>query len=109
MARGIIGADVDEFYNWYEGLVVVPAIVKIQDKFEEIRSGELMKYRRKKLKHISDDDFRIIEELTGQIMTKTLHNPIMYLRSLDPCDEKQRNAIRDNVRIIEELFRKGEV
>ncbi len=105
LARELIESDVDEFYSWYEGLVVVPAIVRIQDKFDEIRCRELERYRKKKLKHISDEDFKLIEDLTNQIMTKTLHNPIMFLRSFNASNEKDKKAIKDNVKIIEDLFR----
>jgi glutamyl-tRNA reductase len=105
LARQLIESDVDEFYLWYEGLVVVPAIIGIQDKFDEIRRGELEKYRKRKLKHLSDEDFKLIEDLTNQIMTKTLHNPIMFLRSFNAADEKDKETIRENVKIIEDLFR----
>ncbi len=109
LAKELIEADVDEFYKWYEGLFVVPVIVNIQQKFEEIRVNELIKYRRKRLKHLTEEDFNIIEDLTNQIMTKTLHNPIMYLRNLDAGNEKEKKSMKDNVRIVEDLFGKGAI
>ncbi len=105
LARQLIESDVDEFFAWYEGLVVVPAIVCIQEKFDEIRCRELGKYRKRKLKHLSDEDFKLIEDLTNQIMTKTLHNPIMFLRSFNAADDDEKKAIKENVKIIEDLFR----
>jgi glutamyl-tRNA reductase len=104
LARQIIESDVDEFYLWYEGLVVVPAIVSIQDRFDDIRCRELAKYRKRKLKHLSDEDFKLIEDLTNQIMTKTMHNPIMFLRSFNAADDKEKKAMKENMKIIEDLF-----
>ena len=106
LAQQLIEAEVDEFYNWLESLIIVPAIVTIQEKFEKIRKNELARYRRKKLKHFSEEDFQIIEDLTNQIMTKTLHNPIMYLRSFDVKNDKEKKVVMDNVKIVQELFKK---
>ncbi len=106
LAKILVQSDVDDFYNWYEGLVVVPTIISIQKQFEDIRLNELSRYRRKRLKHLSDEDFRIIEDLTNQIMKKTLHNPIMYLRSFESKSEAEKKAMIEHVKIIEELFRK---
>lgn len=104
LAKRLIELDTEEFYKWYEGLAVVPAIVNIQKKFDEIRRREVNKYRRRKLKHISDEDFCIIEELTAQIMAKTLHNPIMYLKGFTTRGEQERKAVKESIRIIEGLF-----
>jgi len=107
IAEEYINENVDEFFEWKDKLSVTPVITSIQNKFEEIRCMELERYRKKKLKHLSLEDFAIVEELTKQIMTKTLHNPIMNLK-------KQRlNADSGNIdveslkrktRFIEEIF-----
>ncbi|MDY6969742.1 MAG: NAD(P)-binding domain-containing protein, partial [Spirochaetota bacterium] len=108
LAKRLIEMDTDDFYKWYKGLSVVPAIIKIQDRFNEIRTHELNKYRRRKLKHITEEDFKIIEDLTNQIMTKTLHNPITYLKScLEQCNNKFDDEVDDILekkKIIEDLF-----
>jgi glutamyl-tRNA reductase len=106
IARNMIESDADEFYEWYEGLSIVPAIVRIQNRLDRIRRDELGRYRKKKLKHLTDDDFNIVEDLTKQIMTKTLHNPIMHLkkyRSSGKHDDTDR--ISEMARIIEDLFK----
>lgn len=106
LAEKLIESDVNEFFDWYEGLAIVPSIVRIQDKFDEIRKNELKKYRRKKMKHIKENDFILIEELTRQIMTKTLHNPITTLKQYQAVNGKEdkNESARDIARIIEELF-----
>ncbi len=107
IARQLIDADASGFIEWYEGLEIVPTIVKIQNKFDQIRKNEINKYRRRKLKHLSDDDFTLIEELTKQIMTKTLHNPIATLKKYKASGESERTekkSLREKTKIIEELF-----
>ncbi|TAL36598.1 MAG: glutamyl-tRNA reductase [Spirochaetes bacterium] len=107
-AKRLVEADADEFIRWYDGLALVPAIQKLQSAFDEIRVAELERYRRRRLKHLADEDFRIIEDLTRQIMTKTLHNPISTLKKhLDASRENgDAHDVRDTKRIIEELFEK---
>ena len=107
LAKRLIESDTEEFYEWYEGLAVVPIIVNIQNKFDEIRTNELDRYKRRKLKHLPEEDFKIIEELTNQIMKKTLHNPIMYLKSHQTSSKeegKKKESIREKIKIIEDLF-----
>lgn len=106
-AEKLIQADADDFLQWYEGLTAVPAIVKIQQKFDDIRRAELGKYRRRKLKHMSDEDFNVVEELTRQIMTKTLHNPIMYLKQYrkNGSGHVDNELAQETAKIIEELFK----
>ncbi len=107
LAREFIDANVKEFYEWHNELSVAPTIVSIQKQFDEIRTMELDRYRKKKMKHLSEDDFLLIEELTKQIMTKTLHNPIVNLKRHHRCshDEKEeREHLHRKTKFIEELF-----
>ncbi|HPQ53882.1 MAG TPA: glutamyl-tRNA reductase [Spirochaetota bacterium] len=108
IAEKMIESDADEFYQWYEGLEVVPAIQRIKTTFDEIRKKELKKYRQRKLKHLSDEDFKYIEDLTAQIMTKTLHNPIMHLKQYqsETSGHPERDSIREKTKLIVELFEK---
>jgi len=81
----------------------VPLIAKIQESFETIRTDELKKYRRRKLKHLDDKDFAIIEELTRQIMTKTLHIPISYLKELG-TNVNSKEA-KEKAKLLQEIFK----
>ncbi len=103
LAYQMIEADTEEFLHWYESLQIVPLIAKIQKTFETIRNDELKKYRRRKLKHLEDKDFAIIEELTRQIMTKTLHIPISYLKELGThCHSKEA---KEKANLLKEIFK----
>jgi glutamyl-tRNA reductase len=111
IAEKLIESDAEEFYRWYEGLEVVPAIQRIRETFDGIRKKELKKYRHRKLKHLSDEDFKYIEDLTAQIMTKTLHNPIMHLKQYqsEKSGHSRGNAadsVKEKTKFIVELFEK---
>jgi len=107
LAEEYINENVDEFFEWKNELSVTPVITSIQNRFEEIRCMELERYRKKKLKHLSPEDFAVVEELTKQIMTKTLHNPIMNLKkqrvSAD-SDNIDIESLKRKTRFIEEIF-----
>ncbi len=108
VARQIVESDATTLLDWYEGLEIVPLIVELQENFEAIRLQELDKYRRRKLKHLNENDMGIVEELTKQILSKILHNPIMKIK-----ENKQsgvhgyhsREAISQKIKVIEELFK----
>ncbi|MCX8123788.1 MAG: glutamyl-tRNA reductase [Spirochaetes bacterium] len=103
LALEMIDADTEEFMNWYDSLQIVPLITKIQQTFETIRNEELKKYRRRKLKHLDDSDFEIIEELTRQIMTKTLHIPISYIKELGT--NYHTKEAREKAKLLREIFK----
>jgi glutamyl-tRNA reductase len=110
LAREFIETNVNDFFEWVQSLDVAPAIVSIQKTFEEIRTKELARYRKKKLKHLADDDFTLIEELTRQIMTKSLHNPIMNLKRhhrTSRDDTAKKEHLHLQTKFVEELFKKN--
>ncbi len=107
-ASSIIDEDVSELLNWYDELSIAPTITLIRNKFNEIRETELKRFRNKKMKHLSDEDFKLVDEITTQIMNKTLHNPIINLKKqLNGCDgEESDDSIRRNTKLLEDLFTK---
>ncbi|MBN2401941.1 MAG: glutamyl-tRNA reductase [Spirochaetes bacterium] len=106
-AESLIESDAEKFYEWYENLAIVPAIINIRNKFDEIRKHEFNKYAKRKLKHLSAKDLEIIDNLTIQIMTRTLHDPIMYIKGYTSYASKEKKKIKENIKIIEQLFGKG--
>jgi glutamyl-tRNA reductase len=105
-ANSIIEEDIDEFINWNDELSITPTIAVIKNKFNEIRENELKKYKNKKLKNLSDDDFRYVEELTFRIMNKTLHNPIINLKKISAASESESDELKMNTKFLEDLFTK---
>ncbi len=106
-AEKIVEDDVDDFISWCEESSLAPTIAAIKNKFDEIRAGEIEKFRNRKMKHLSEDDFKLIEELTLSIMNKTLHNPIMNLKkSTVACHDSGFENIFKNAKFVEDLFTK---
>ena len=107
-ANSIIDEDVEEFVNWYDELSIAPTITMIKNKFDQIRETELVKYRNKKMKHLSEEDFKLVEDITRQIMNKTLHNPIMNLKKQrSACEEPESDeSLKRNTKFLEDLFTK---
>lgn len=108
-ADKIIEEDLYSFMDWYCELEIIPMITRINETFENVREAELKKFRRKKMKHLSDEDFKLVEELTENIMNKTLHNPIMAIkryRAAKSHGYHDAESIREKTRIIRELFEK---
>jgi glutamyl-tRNA reductase len=103
-AKTIINEDTDSFFRFYEGLQFVPLITSIQEKCNQIRQHELRKYRRRKLKHLSPEDFSIVEELTMSIMNKTLHNPIQYIKQFPVQADTQVTEITEKRKIVEDIW-----
>ena len=108
-AEKLVDEDLNSFMEWYCELEIIPIITRINRTFEEVRESELKKFRRKKMKHLSDEDFRLVEELSENIMNKTLHNPIMAIkryRTAKSHGYHDAESIREKTRIIRELFEK---
>jgi glutamyl-tRNA reductase len=106
-ADKIIHEDAEDLIEWYQGLEIVPAITKVQSTLESIRKSETQKYRRRKLKNLSEDDFKIVEELTKQIISKALHNPIMAIKGQSNAakTETEKYEVKRKLAVLEELFR----
>lgn len=104
----IIEEEAREFASWHDELSIAPTITAIKNKFNEIRENELGRYRNRKMKHFSEEDFRLIEELTSQIMNKTLHNPIINLKRQSSCEDAEfsEESLKMNTKFLEDLFTK---
>jgi len=97
-AELLLQVELAKFVQWQESLRYVPAISKLQKKFETIRSAELEKAQKKALKGMSDKEKQAVDVLTKGILNKLLHGPMSYLRSDD------QDGTKADVAQIEELF-----
>lgn len=107
-ALQIVHNDAADLLEWYEGLEMVPMIVRMQQSFEKIREREIEKYRKRRGKDVTEEEMTLVEELTKQIISKILHNPIMAIKenkSLQLQGYHTKEAIKQKIQIIEEIFR----
>jgi len=78
-AEVIIDQEIGQFSRWLENRDVVPTIVALRKKFEEIRQGELQKTF-SNLKDLGPKERQAIEALTAAIVNKMLHPPTSVLK-----------------------------
>lgn len=80
-AEQIVEHEVDRLVERLKTLEVVPTIVSLQERLEEIRRGELERARRK-LGPLEPEQEEALEEMTRSIINKILHTPITQLKSV---------------------------
>ena len=78
-AEHIIAAEALKFDGWMRTLEVVPTIVSLKEKGEQIREAELSKTLGQ-LDSLSNAEIEAIEVLTASLVNKLLHDPILFLK-----------------------------
>jgi glutamyl-tRNA reductase len=78
-AEHIIAAEALKFDGWLRTLEVVPTIVSLREKAEEIREAEVHKTIGQ-LDSLSKEEIEAIEVLTQSVVKKLLHDPILFLK-----------------------------
>jgi len=101
-AETIVATEVEKFCRWYQSLEVVPTIVSLQKKVEEIREKELRKTLAA-LPQLSDKEKRGLETLSAAIVKKIIHDPITLLKKTDRNSEGE-----GYVDVVKKLFRLDE-
>ena len=96
----IIDEAVISFRHWYDNLDVMPTIVELRKKIEEIASGEL-KRTQQTLRHLSADDLKAINRMKDAMVNKILHDPTLLLKSNGRYQDK--SAYLDVVRKLFKL------
>ncbi|PLX92997.1 MAG: glutamyl-tRNA reductase [Desulfuromonas sp.] len=99
-AEGIIEQEIGQFHRWLTSLEVVPTIVSLRQRMEEIRKGELDKSF-SNLKDLTPKQRKSIEALTSAIINKVLHTPTTVLKK-SQNDEGGDNYV-DAVRVLFDL------
>ncbi len=78
-AERIIEEELIKFERWLETLDIVPTIIALKRKLEDIRYKELNKTF-SHLKHLSEEDKQAIAVMTEAMIKKILHGPISFLK-----------------------------
>ena len=98
-AEGIIEEEIVAFDRWLATLDVVPTIVALRSRFEEIRRAEVDKTFGAALKNLGDKERRSVEALTSAIINKLLHAPITLLKQ-----EQNDDSTDSSVHAVRTLF-----
>ena len=83
-AESIVERHVEQFWDKVNSANVIPTIVELTKKFEDIRQQELKKAF-SKLPDLSEADREVINCLASAITKKVLHDPICLLRKKSNC------------------------
>ena len=78
-AMNLISQEVTKFNNWVGTLDAVPTIVEIRKKAENIRMQEIEKTL-KKISYLSEDDKKLLRQMSSSIVSKILHKPTIKLK-----------------------------
>ena len=78
-AMNFISQEVTKFNNWVGTLDAVPTIVEIRKKAENIRMQEIEKTL-KKISYLSEDDKKLLRQMSSSIVSKILHKPTIKLK-----------------------------
>jgi glutamyl-tRNA reductase len=104
-AQRFIDEAVVKFGEWMESLAIVPTIKALNDKMTAIVEMEFKKTL-SSLNHLSQEDIDAIKRMTRAIATRTIHDPILFLRDTGDHrdDSLYLNVTRQlfNIKIPEE-------
>jgi glutamyl-tRNA reductase len=86
-AESLLSEELHVFCNWHHSLGAVPAITRLQERAESIRSEELERVV-SKLRDLTDSEREAVEKVTKGIVNKLLHFPMVYIRELEDMEER---------------------
>lgn len=91
----IIDQEVSTFRDWLDSLGGVPTIIALKRKLEEIRMGELKKSLDSSLKELSERERKAVEDLTGAMINKILHDPLTRLKERPQEEAHYHDTLRE--------------
>lgn len=92
-AERIVQEECLKFKNWLNGLEVVPTIVTLRKKMEDLMEAEYKKAEFS-LQGLTAEQRRAVERLTGSIINKVLHDPITFLKESGNNDQEESRIDR---------------
>lgn len=93
--RSIVSDSLSEFREWSQEMEVSPTIQKLKNALEEIRQKEVSKY----LKKASDDELKLLDMATKNIIQKVLRLPVLQLKAA--CKRGEADSL---VETLNDLF-----
>ena len=78
-AEHIVSEEVERFWGWYGGLVVVPVLKAFRDRMEQVRATELERALRR-MPHLTSEDRAQFEQFSRALLNKFVHPPTVALK-----------------------------
>ena len=101
-AETLVEGEVEQFWQWFEKLEVVPTIVELRKYADDIRRCEVEKTL-SKMQALGDEDRERIHQMTKAIVNKLLHHPTAVLKGEGSPNEESRMLTA-----VRRLFRLGD-
>jgi glutamyl-tRNA reductase len=77
----IIDAELERFTRWERALEIAPAIARLVDRSEAMRSSELERVKTQ-LGELTPEQSEAIDQMTRRIVNKILHSPLSKSREI---------------------------
>jgi glutamyl-tRNA reductase len=95
-AKDVVTRETGRFLEWWRNLEVLPTVIALRNKAEQIRDNELKKTLKRLNGALVPAEVASLEAMTRAIVNKLLHSPTVYL--------KDRPASGD-LEVAREIFR----
>lgn len=79
-AEGIIGSEVEKYWQWLAGLAAVPVVTEFRSRMDSVRAEELALALRR-IDGLSGEQEEGLERFSRALMNKFLHEPSVRLRA----------------------------
>jgi glutamyl-tRNA reductase len=99
-AEALVDEAVEDYWQWYASLAVVPTIRALRDRGEAVRQAEVDRALAR-LAHLAPEDREAVEALTRALTNKLLHAPTARLRAA--AGNGRGTAVLDTARYLFEL------
>jgi len=97
-AEAILDEEVAAFLEWRRSLDVVPLLVELRSRADEIRRGEIDRGRRR-LGELSPEQEKALDAVTSGIVNKLLHSPTVEIKKMASSQQAP-----DQVGLVRRLF-----
>jgi glutamyl-tRNA reductase len=97
-AEAIVEREVREFLDWQRTLDVVPLLVELRRRGDEVRRTELDKAR-KRLGPLTPEQEQALDAATAAIVNKLLHSPTVWLKEI-----AKNGSAPDQVELVRKLL-----
>ncbi|XP_010418733.1 PREDICTED: probable glutamyl-tRNA reductase 3, chloroplastic [Camelina sativa] len=102
-AQAIITEELIKFEGWRDSLGTGPTIKKLRSKAERIRAASVEAFMSKNGNDMDKRTKEAVEKLTGEIVNKILHGPMVHLRC-DGTDSRKLHEILENMHAMIRMY-----
>ena len=80
-AENVVNGESDLFLEWWHTLEVLPTVINLRHKADQIREKELNKTLKRLNGKLTPEELGSIDAMTQAIVNKLLHEPTLFLKN----------------------------